>query len=343
MAEGRRADWRTAVVIGGSLLLLGYFITTLEWDEVWRALAGVHPGWVAAGGACVVADYYARAMRWAVVVHHFDPLAPRRDFWRAMTIGNALNTILPLRAGDVLRPMFLAAKRQLPLPTVLSTVVVERLLDAIGVIVTLGLVVLLLDRDVATASLAFDQVREWGLPAVITASVLLVSVLMLASRRARFAAKAGLSWLGQRWRRRGYRLYLQLVEGLQPARVPRRFGLGMFWTGAVWVFTVLSIVSVMMALQIKLPLVGAMFIAVALTVAITLPQAPGYLGLFQVAMTEALVLWGATRGESQAAALVLWAVYVLPITAIGIVHAWLEAAEVSAIRARLTGGPSSSE
>ena len=119
------------------------------------------------------------------------------------------------------------------------------------------------------------------------------------------------------------------------ARSPWRLMGGLAWTASVWVLTTLSILAVMHSMDVKLPLAGALFTAVALTVAISLPQAPGFLGIFQVAMTESLVLWGASRGESQAAALVLWAVYVLPITGIGIFHAWLEAADLTAIRATM--------
>jgi len=332
VARMSRPNWKTLVVIGGSLALFGGFIYSLEWAEVWAALKRVHPLWVAAGSAFVILDYYARAMRWGVVVHHFDPMAPAKVLWRGMTIGNALNTVLPLRAGDLIRPMFVSLKRRIPLATVLSTVVVERLMDAFGVVAALGLILLLIDSNGSAAAEAMGKVREWGPEAVITSVVLLIAVLLLASRRARFVAKASLSWFGRPWRMRLYRVYLQLVEGLQPARVPSRFLGGLLWTAAVWVFTTLFILAVMWSMDITLPIAGALFAAVALTVAISLPQAPGFLGIFQVAMTEALVLWGVTRGESQAVALVLWAVYVLPITIVGVFHAWLEATDLTTIR-----------
>ena len=337
MLQLKRLNWRTLVVIGGSFVLFGWFLWSLEWASVWKALTEVHPAWVAAAGVCVIADYYARAMRWGVVIHHFDPLASRRDLWRSMTIGNALNTVLPLRAGDVIRPMFFAMKRRLPLATVLSTVIVERLFDAFGIVGCLGIVFLLFDSKNDEASGTLGKLQEWGLPAAISAVALLVAVLMLASPRARFVAKGVLAWVSSPWRRRFYRIYLQLVEGLQPVRIPSRLAGGLLWTALVWVFTSLSILSVLWALGISMSPAGALFAAVALTVAISLPQAPGFLGLFQVAMTEALVLWGVARGDSQAAALVLWAVYVLPITAIGIFHAWLEAAELSVLRDSFRG------
>lgn len=336
MAGSRQLNWKTIVVIGGSLLLFGGFLYSLEWDKVIEALSRVHPFWVVVAAVCVVLDYYARAMRWGVVVHHFDPLAPSKVLWRGMTIGNALNTVLPLRAGDLVRPMFLSVKRRLPLATVLSTVVVERLLDALGVVGCLAVILVLMDTSETSAHGAMDQVRDWVLEGGLVAGALLVAVMLLASGRGRFLAKAVLSRVGRSWRVRGYRVYLQLVEGLQPARRPWRLLGGLAWTAAVWVLTTLSILAVTYSLDITLPPAGALFAAVALTVAISLPQAPGFLGIFQVAMTESLVLWGASRGESQAAALVIWAVYVLPITGIGVFHAWLEAADLSKIRASMS-------
>lgn len=336
MAASSRWDWRYVVAVVASLGLFGWFLWRLEWVEVGRALASVRPGWVALAALLVVIDFYARAGRWALLVRHFDRAAPLRDLWRATTIGNALNTVLPLRLGDVVRPMIVALKRQIPVATVLTTVVVERLLDAFGVVGAMLVVLGLIDRG--TAGVALERVREWGLPAVLTAVVGLALVLALSSPRARVLAKGAISLAAPSARARWYRLYLQLRAGLAPARAPLRLMGGLAATAVVWAFTVLTIAAVLASLDIDLPVVASIFVAVALTVSITVPQAPGYLGLFQVVLAETLALWGATRAEAQAAALVLWAVYILPITAIGLVHGWLEAADLARVRAQLGPG-----
>ena len=62
--------------------------------------------------------------------------------------------------------------------------------------------------------------------------------------------------------------------------------------------------------------------AIALTVA--LPQAPGFMGVFHVAMEKTMLLWGETSAEAQGFAIVFWAVSFLPVTCVGIIALWNE-------------------
>ena len=57
--------------------------------------------------------------------------------------------------------------------------------------------------------------------------------------------------------------------------------------------------------------------AIALTVA--LPQAPGFIGVFHIAMEKTMILWGQGLLAAQGFALVFWAVSFLPVSLIGII------------------------
>ena len=52
--------------------------------------------------------------------------------FRATSIGFAANTVLPARAGEVLRPAILARERGLPFAALLASIVFERILDALS-------------------------------------------------------------------------------------------------------------------------------------------------------------------------------------------------------------------
>ena len=65
-----------------------------------------------------------------------SPSSSRRRIFRsasrlllALSISYALNAILPLRIGEVVRALFIAARLRLRLPYVLATVVAERYAD----------------------------------------------------------------------------------------------------------------------------------------------------------------------------------------------------------------------
>ena len=65
-----------------------------------------------------------------------------------------------------------------------------------------------------------------------------------------------------------------------------------------------------------------MFIEGALTLAMMVPQAPGFLGMFQVVTEEALALFGAPAAEAKAVAVLFWTVCFVPITILGLYDGW---------------------
>jgi hypothetical protein len=63
-------------------------------------------------------------------------------------------------------------------------------------------------------------------------------------------------------------------------------------------------------------------VAIALTVA--LPQAPGFIGVFHIAIEKTMLLWGMAPDESKGFALVFWSVSFVPVTVVGLIAMWRE-------------------
>ena len=78
-----------------------------------------------------------RAERWQYLL---APLGQTR-FWvafRTTVIGFAASFVLPARAGEVLRPYLLARSEGLPATAAFATIIVERMLDLLAVLILLG-------------------------------------------------------------------------------------------------------------------------------------------------------------------------------------------------------------
>ncbi len=93
--------------------------------------------------AMAVVSLYCRALRWRVLVR---PLAQvqRQSIFSATAMGFAANMLLPLRAGEVLRPWLLARREGLKLAPVVATVAVERLFDMATLLFFFGVATLTL-------------------------------------------------------------------------------------------------------------------------------------------------------------------------------------------------------
>ena len=69
---------------------------------------------------------------------------------------------------------------------------------------------------------------------------------------------------------------------------------------------------------------GACLVAICLALAIALPQAPGYVGVFHIAVLKSLDIFGIQTTAAQSYAIVLWAISILPITLMGFFFLWRE-------------------
>lgn len=320
---------RLVVVLVLALALLGWFLWGLNWEELVAALRGVDLGWLGLAVVLMLGEYLVRSGRWLVIVRHVDRDVPMETMWRATAVGAALNTFLPLRGGDLVRPALVAHKRPLSFTTLMSTTVVERLFDAFGAVAAMVVCLLILPDGVVESA---AQLQRWGLATGGLALVGLLVVGVMASRQARLTVMVLLKAWPEVARRRTMRFMLQLSQGLEVMGHPLRLIPAGLATLVAWSFSVLSIMATLRSLGLEPPLALGLFIAVALTASITLPQAPGFVGVFQVVMENAAMLWGVSEGVAEAESFVLWFVYVVPITVIGTVYAVREGHGVLGLR-----------
>jgi uncharacterized protein (TIRG00374 family) len=305
------------IVIGLALMI--WFAVDVDFGDLIDALRKVKPGWIVLASIIMLFEWIFRGLRWAVLVRKIDSALPLWLAISATLIGGAVNTLVPLRGGDLVRPAVVARARNLPYATVLSTTIVERLLDLFGVIVVIGVMLAVLPKnDDATV----QDLRRYGLIAAGIGVLLIVVVATLATRQARSLVERLLRRAPERVTRRVLGTFDELVVGLAIAGQPLRLAVSAGFTLGIWAVGVLAISCLFRAFALELPLSAALTLAVVLPVSLAAPGAPGGLGAFQLAMEKTLVLWDAPVAQAQAAAIVFWAVCLIPATMWGLFEAW---------------------
>ena len=124
--------------------------------------------------------YVLRALRW---VYLLQPIGPTRFSvaFRTTVIGFAANSVLPARVGEVLRPYLLARRENLPVTATFATIILERLLDLVTVLLLFGAFVLFFDPGMASVNPAIYQtVKAGGLLGAIGSVAALIMVAVLA-------------------------------------------------------------------------------------------------------------------------------------------------------------------
>src|SRR4030095_16381107 len=109
-------------------------------SDLWQHVGSVRLDLLLVGLVLVASTYWIRVIRWQ---HLLAPVGPTRfrNAFRTTVIGFAALSLLPARAGDVLRPYLLAKREGLSPPATFATVVLERVLDLVAVVALLAVFV----------------------------------------------------------------------------------------------------------------------------------------------------------------------------------------------------------
>src|SRR3954462_5932117 len=133
---------RAALVLLLTVGLLAYFPHGLDPRPVWAAPRHADGTRHLGAVLLVLTTYALRALRWQYLLAPIGPTHFSTAF-RTTVIGFAASFLLPARAGEVLRPYLLARREGLPATAAFATIILERVLDLVTVLLLFGVFVLL--------------------------------------------------------------------------------------------------------------------------------------------------------------------------------------------------------
>ena len=116
------------------VIAIFWFGWELNLDELLEILQAVKIEWVALAAVILLAEFVIRALRWSVLLRPMGFEIPLKLLFSAQVIGASLNTILPLRAGEVAKPLLVSQKSGHPFWAVTATAIMERVFDILGMV-----------------------------------------------------------------------------------------------------------------------------------------------------------------------------------------------------------------
>jgi uncharacterized membrane protein YbhN (UPF0104 family) len=233
-------------------------------------------------------------------------------------IGYMANNILPLRAGELVRIYVLARKlresgagtRAESFWLVTATLIVERVLDSLAIVLMLGVLVL---------TVQVPRVVEWAAGVLFVVDVVGVSALVAIIRAPERCRRLVLR-LTDRWPAAA-RLVVSVFDtgmrGLDGIRTAAHLPPLAGWTALVWLMPATAAWAMLRAVHLDLPFGAGWTVLAFVGVGISVPSAPGYIGVFHAAATAALELFGVSRSAALAYAVLYHASALLPITVVG--------------------------
>ncbi|HYO89340.1 MAG TPA: lysylphosphatidylglycerol synthase transmembrane domain-containing protein, partial [Candidatus Limnocylindrales bacterium] len=220
-----------SVAVSG--LLLWLTLRDVPLDEVWITIQRSNTFWILVSFLTVGGALFTRGVRWNVMLG--GRIGTRTGFY-IFSVTMLLNQ-LPLRAGEVVR-VLLATRYEVPVMTAAASVVVERLIDVVIVVlmIAIGLTQIPdVPEGVARTAAVF------GGAAVVAFAVLIGFALRptLGHRLALWLERV-LPFL------RRFRLQHQVdavLIGLRPLTNLRTFALTVLWTVIAWGFSLATFMA----------------------------------------------------------------------------------------------------
>ena len=258
--------------------------------EIIAHVSSANPWLLAAALFVGTLGFLVRAMRWQILLHPLKPDTRLHSRFASVSIGAAVNNVLPARLGEFARALALRAVEPIPVSGALGSLVVERFLDSV-VLLSFFLVPMALPSFPEASELLSGTVggailrATFGMLAIFF--VALVALLFFPGPLVRTVEKLCAGLPGEV----GPRMVSGLESFLEALKVLRHPGLltkAIVGSVVLWSWHGLSFWLAMRSFGIDLGFDAALFTMALAGFATAIPAAPGFFGTFQLGTDLAL-------------------------------------------------------
>lgn len=309
---------RIALSVLISAVLLWIALMNVDWSEAVAAMRGASYSYVLLMLPVTLATLYIRALRWRVFLGTVGT-APVGTLLSATNIGFMANMVLPLRVGEVVRPVLLSRKEGLPLSGVLGSCLVERIFDMFCILTLFGIAVVWVDVS--------ERIQQWGY-AFLTLALAIGAVLALLRFQEALAlriSRAVCDFLPEPYGDGLHRFVEGFVRALAMLDSPAAFAAALAWSFTLWAVIGSLYVLGFWGFHLDVPLIkGGLVLTAIVAIAISVPSAPGFIGSYQLGCVLALGIFGVAESAALAYSLVLHLTQFVAVIGAGLFSLWKE-------------------
>lgn len=283
--------------------------------EVASAMEKAQIKWILAGLTIYAFGFVARAVRWEGLMHPIKPI-PAIQLVRPMIIGFFANNVLPFRMGELIRAHVTGEKFDISRTASLGTILLERIFDTIAFLSIFLAVALFLPFPANVKHAA--TVMGIGCAGLI---FILISASHHQARTQAFIARLPLS---EKWKVKVIDLIINFTHGVSGMKQGKYVIKALLLSFVVWSIEGTTVYCIANAFPVHLTYAQAYFLVFFLGLAVTLPQAPGYVGTVELFGVTALSLLHIPRDQGLPVILAIHGCQFTFIVVLGAYMLWKE-------------------
>jgi glycosyltransferase 2 family protein len=311
------------VVVVLTIVFIWFFLHNSNLEDVWSIMRTTSPLWLAIALLVNFSALLFRTWRWRLLIDGHDPPGFYPTFF-ANTVGYMVSTVLPIRAGDVVRPALLARRTSVRFSGALATVVTERILDLYALLLLFIYFVVrhwnsfAADPETARSFVIMKSGAIGAATVLIAMTLFIVGLYFFGGTVRRFH-----EWLGrfmpQRFRAAWMHFYDAFTQSLRLAQEPAVLARVVFHTAAIWFCLNAQFWVVLVAMHERLPFDSSFFISGIATVGLAIPTPGGVGGFHKACQLVLTTFYHFGIDLSVAVAVMFHIVGTLPVLVTGLV------------------------
>jgi len=256
-----------------SVLFLWLALRQVDWERVPAVLSAVDWRLLPILFISYTFEHLTRTFRWRYIL--FPRKVPLIHLYAGLMLGNLFNNLFPARAGEFVRSWYLRHKQHTGFSEAFGSVVMERLLDGVCVVLFIAFAVTMFPVSAV--------VRSGGYSAVIFYGLVVVLILLLQFRRHWIDTVSDciLSPFPRAWRDWIYGLRDSFIGGLSLVRHPRPLVISILLSLIAWGTSVGSYYISIRMFGLPMGLNEALLLIAVLSLGAMIPSSPGMIGIYE--------------------------------------------------------------
>jgi uncharacterized protein (TIRG00374 family) len=295
-------DTKKVIKAVGSILLGILFLwlafREVEFSEVIESARGMTWLWILPFVVTTLLAHYTRALRWEMLFTNKEKVPSKTTLFTGVMFGYLVNIPLP-RVGEVARPVYVARQVDESSSKIIGTIVLERVVDLLGMLLLMAFVVVFLIADPQVLS------RLFGVDITSSDTQLNFFLTLLKFGLIAAAGLAALFWGFKKaaektegaiadFAHKVQSIIKTFVDGLLAIKELKNWPLFIFYSLLIWAFyiamTYIGFWMFDMQEVYNLGITEAIVLTVVSAVGLSIPT-PGGVGTYHLFITKALFIF----------------------------------------------------
>ncbi len=311
-----------------AVVCLVYVLYDIHPAKALHELRNVSWKWVLLGMLFDVISYGVQGIRWKLLLQPFRRVRLSHSI-RAVYAGLLANMAFPLRPGELMRTYLLANAEGISFGRVLGSVGVERLVDLVAAVASLGIVSLFVDlpRRLRKAAVIL------GIVALVLVVLFLVAILYLEIKMAGNSA-------GQVGPKRLTGKFMPALMGLHAMGTAPSFYPAVLVSLGMPFFQILALWAMMKSYGLGLSFLAAVVVLLVINLGVSLPNAPANVGSYQFFCVVGLGVFDVEKTSAAGFSIFAFVMLTLPFLFLGFWAMMRSGMSIRGMRERIRELPS---